>query len=108
MTRIVLLAAAGLLLAACSKEEPVASVPDVDLHGRLEVDEARTAERQAQGIEGYYYRRVLSVAGTDMGLDEFLDRHCPADNRHETCEKARRIKRIDEVAGATRFLPNGL
>ena len=108
MMRIALLAAAGLLLAACSKEEPLPVVPQVDLHGRLEVDEARTAERQAEGIEGSYYRRVLNVAGTEMSLDEFLRHHCPADNRHQTCDRARRIKRTDDVAGATRFLPNGL
>lgn len=108
MLRIALLAAAGLLLAACSKEEPVASVPAVDLHGRLEVDEQKTAERQAQGIEGQYYRRVVSVEGAELSLDEFLKRYCPAETRDETCHKASRIKKIDDVAGATRFLPNGL
>ncbi|MCF6752863.1 hypothetical protein GNE00_08405 [Pseudomonas sp. JL972] len=108
MFRIALLTAAGLLLAACSKEEPVASVPAVDLHGRLEVDEQKTAERQAQGIEGQYYRRVLTVEGTDLSLDDFLKRYCPAETRDETCHKAARIKKLDDVAGATRFLPNGL
>ncbi|MBV2204990.1 MAG: hypothetical protein KUL87_06190 [Pseudomonas sp.] len=108
MFRIALLAAAGLLLAACSKEEPVASMPAVDLHGRLEVDEQKTAERQAQGIEGQYYRRVLTVEGTDLSLDDFLKRYCPAETRDETCHKAARIKKLDDVAGATRFLPNGL
>lgn len=108
MFRFALLAAAGLLLAACSKEEPVASVPAVDLHGRLEVDEQKTAERQAQGIEGQYYRRVLTVEGTDLSLDDFLKRYCPAETRDETCHKAARIKKLDDVAGATRFLPNGL
>ena len=108
MFRIALLTAAGLLLAACSKEEPVASVPAVDLHGRLEVDEQKTAERQAQGIEGQYYRRVLNIEGTDLSLDDFLNRYCPTETRDETCSKALRIKKIDDVAGATRFLPKGL
>jgi len=109
MFRIALLAAAGLLLAACSKEEPVASMPAVDLHGRLEVDEQKTAERQAQGIEGQYYRRVLTVERhRPRAWTTFLKRYCPAETRDETCHKAARIKKLDDVAGATRFLPNGL
>lgn len=108
MMRIAMLAAAGLLLAACSNEEPAATVPVVDLQGRLEVDEQKTTERQAQGIEGPYHRRVLNVNGTNMSLAEFLQRYCPAGTRDETCHKAARIKKIDDVAGASRFLPNGL
>ena len=47
MLRLLPLFAAGLLLAACNQEEPKATVPKVDLHGRLVVDQEMTASRQA-------------------------------------------------------------
>ena len=109
MLRLLPLFAAGLLLAACNQEEPKATVPKVDLHGRLVVDQEMTASRQAQGIQGEYYKRVLSVNGQDMAFADFVKQYCPDLNtRDETCQKAFRIKRIDDVSGATKFLPNGL
>lgn len=109
MLRLFTLVAAGLLLSACSKEDPQAQFPTVDLHGRLVVDQDMTASRQAQGIQGEYYKRVLSVNGQDMAFADFIKQYCPDTNtRNETCIKAFRIKKIDDVAGATKFLPNGL
>ena len=109
MLRLLPLFAAGLLLAACNQEEPKATVPKVDLHGRLVVDQEMTASRQAQGIQGEYYKRVLSVNGQDMAFADFVKKYCPDLNtRDETCQKAFRIKKIDDVSGATKFLPNGL
>ncbi|MCY1289802.1 hypothetical protein D9M68_475470 [compost metagenome] len=109
MLRLFTLVAAGLLLTACSKEDPQAQFPAVDLHGRLVVDQEMTASRQAQGIQGEYFKRVLSVNGQDMVFADFIKQYCPDPNtRNETCIKAFRIKKIDDVAGATRFLPNGL
>ena len=68
-----------------------------------------TASRQAQGIQGEYYKRVLSVNGQDMAFADFVKQYCPDLNtRDETCQKAFRIKKIDDVSGATKFLPNGL
>jgi hypothetical protein len=44
-----------------------------------------------------------------MVFADFIKQYCPDPNtRNETCIKAFRIKKIDDVAGATRFLPNGL
>ncbi len=107
MLRMIMLAAAGLLLSGCFKEE--AKFPTVDLHGRLVVDQEMTTSRQAQGIQGEYFKRVLSVNGQDMDFGAFVQQYCPDSNtRNETCIKAFRIKKIDDVSGATRFLPNGL
>ena len=107
MLRMIMLAAAGLLLSGCFKEE--AKFPTVDLHGRLVVDQEMTTSRQAQGIQGEYFKRVLSVNGQDMDFGAFVKQYCPDTNtRNETCIKAFRIKKIDDVSGATRFLPNGL
>jgi hypothetical protein len=109
MLRFITLVAAGILLSACFQEESKPTVPAVDLHGRLEVDPAMTASRQAQGIQGEYYQRVLTVEGQDMLLGDFIKQHCADSNtRNETCLKAFRIKKIDDVSGATKFLPNGL
>ena len=108
MKHITILAFACLALSGCSNEDPVPSVPNVDVRGRLEVDQERTRERQAQGIEGEYWRRILTVDGSDMTLDAFISRYCPRGTRDETCHKALRIKKIDDVSGATRFLPQGL
>ncbi|WP_339463355.1 hypothetical protein [Pseudomonas sp. EA_105y_Pfl2_R69] len=108
MLRLVTLVAASLLLAAC-KEEQVPEFPTVDLHGRLVVDQAMTASRQAQGIQGEYYQRVVTVNEQDMAFADFIKQYCADPNsRNETCQKALRIKKIDDVSGATRFLPNGL
>ncbi|WP_449430635.1 hypothetical protein [Pseudomonas putida] len=107
MLRLIMLATAGLLLSGCFQEET--KFPSVDLHGRLEVDQAITTSRQAQGIQGEYFKRVLSVNGQDMDFGDFVKQYCPDSNtRNETCIKAFRIKKIDDVSGATRFLPNGL
>lgn len=109
MLRFIALLTAGALLSACSQEEATPVFPTVDLHGRLVVDEEMTASRQAQGIQGEYFKRVLTVDGKDMLFGEFIKQYCPDGNtRNETCLKAFRIKKIDDVAGATRFLPNGL
>ena len=108
MLRLMTLVAASLLLAAC-KEEQAPEFPTVDLHGRLVVDQAMTASRQAQGIQGEYYQRVLTVNEQDMAFADFIKQYCADSNsRNETCQKALRIKKIDDVSGATRFLPNGL
>ncbi|KAF1311208.1 hypothetical protein AAH995_12555 [Pseudomonas putida] len=107
MLRLIMLASASLLLGGCLQEET--PFPTVDLHGRLEVDHPMTTSRQAQGIEGEYFKRVLSVNGQDMAFNDFVKQYCPDSNtRNETCLKAFRIKKIDDVSGATRFLPNGL
>lgn len=109
MLRLITLVAAGLLLSGCFQEEPETEFPTVDLHGRLVVDQEMTASRQAQGIQGEYYQRVLSVKGQDMAFADFVTQYCPDSNtRNETCLKALRIQKIDAVSGATRFLPNGL
>lgn len=108
MLRLVTLVLAGLLLAAC-REEQAPAFPTVDLHGRLVVDQEMTKSRQAQGIQGEYFKRVLSVNGQDMAFADFIKQYCADSNtRNETCLKAFRIKKIDDVSGATRFLPNGL
>ena len=54
MLRLIMLATAGLLLGGCLQEEP--AFPNVDLHGRLVVDQEVTGARQAQGIQGEYYK----------------------------------------------------
>lgn len=109
MLRLITLVAAGLLLSGCFKEDRKAEFPTVDLHGRLVVDQEMTASRQAQGIQGEYYKRILSVNGQDLAFADFLKQHCPDSNtRNETCLKAFRIQKIDAVSGATKFLPNGL
>ncbi|QXI33966.1 MULTISPECIES: hypothetical protein [Pseudomonas] len=107
MLRLILVASAGLVLSGCLQEE--AKFPSVDLHGRLVVDQEMTASRQAQGIQGEYFKRILTVNGQDMAFNDFVQQYCPDSNtRNETCLKALRIKKIDDVSGATRFLPNGL
>ncbi|MCY1415378.1 hypothetical protein D9M71_308570 [compost metagenome] len=109
MLRLCTLIAAGLLLSACSKEDPKAQVPAVDLHGRLVVDQEMTDSRQAQGINGEYYKRVLTVNDQEMIFADFIKQYCSdANTRDETCLKAFRIKKIDDVSGATKFLPKGL
>lgn len=109
MLRFITLLAAGALLSACLPEETTPVFPSVDLHGRLVVDEDMTASRQAQGIQGEYFQRVLTVDGKDVLFGDFIKQYCPDGNtRNETCLKAFRIKKIDDVAGATRFLPSGL
>ena len=109
MLRLLPLIAVGVFLAACNQEELKATAPKVDLHGRLVIDQEMTASRQAQGIQGEYYKRVLSVNGQDMEFADFIKKYCPDPNtRDETCHKAFRIKKIDDVSGATKFLPNGL
>jgi hypothetical protein len=68
-----------------------------------------TTSRQSQGINGEYYKRILTVNGQEMTLANFIKQYCPDTNtRNETCVKAYRIKKIDDVSGATKFLPNGL
>ena len=109
MLRLFTLVAAGLLLSSCSKEDPKAQFPTVDLHGRLVVDQEMTTSRQDQGINGEYYKRVLTVNGQEMIFADFIKQLCSDTNtRNETCLKAFRIKKIDDVSGATKFLPNGL
>ena len=109
MLRLFTLVAAGLLLSSCSKEDPKAQFPTVDLHGRLVVDQEMTTSRQDQGINGVYYKRVLTVNGQEMIFADFIKQFCSDTNtRNETCLKAFRIKKIDDVSGATKFLPNGL
>lgn len=108
MLRLIMLAATSLLLVAC-KEDKAPEFPAVDLHGRLVVDQEMTNSRQAQGIQGEYFKRVLTVNGQDMAFADFIKQYCADSNsRNETCLKALRIKKIDDVSGATRFLPNGL
>lgn len=108
MLRFVMLVVTGLLLSAC-KEEKASEFPTVDLHGRLVVDQEMTKSRQAQGIQGEYFKRVLTVNGQDIAFADFIKQYCADSNtRNETCLKAFRIKKIDDVSGATRFLPNGL
>jgi len=107
MNRYWFIAMAGLVLAGCGEKEEKS--PAVDLRGRLVVDSATTEQRQAQGIQGEYYQRILTVNGADMTFNEFLSKYCPDPNtRNETCQKAFRIKKIDDVGGATKFLPAGL
>lgn len=107
MSRYLLWLAGAALLAGCNEKS--AEVPNVDLHGRLEVDAAMTAQRQAQGIQGEYHKRVLTVAGKDMDFNDFVKTWCgDPQTRNETCQKALRIKKIDDVSGATQYLPNGL
>ena len=109
MLRLFTLVAAGLLLSSCSKEDPKAQFPTVDLHGRLVVDQEMTTSRQAQGINGEYYKRVLTVNGQEIIFADFIKQFCSDTNtRNETCLKAFRIKKIDDVSGATKFLPSGL
>ena len=109
MLRLFTLVAAGLLLSSCSKEDPKAQFPTVDLHGRLVVDQEMTTSRQAQGINGEYYKRVLTVNGQEIIFADFIKQFCSDTNtRNETCLKAFRIKKIDDVSGATKFLPIGL
>jgi hypothetical protein len=44
-----------------------------------------------------------------MVFADFIKQFCSdANTRDETCLKALRIKKIDDVSGATKFLPNGL
>lgn len=107
MSRYLLLLAGALLLGGCNEKS--AEVPGVDLHGRLEVDQAMTAQRQAQGIQGEYYKRVLTVSGKDMDFTDFVKTWCgDPQTRNEICQKALRIKKIDDVSGASKYLPNGL
>ena len=107
MNRYWFIAMAGLVLAGCGEKED--KFPAVDLRGRLVVDSAITEQRQAQGIQGEYYQRILTVNGADMTFNEFLSKYCPDPNTiNETCQKAFRIKKIDDVGGATKFLPAGL
>jgi hypothetical protein len=108
MLRLVTLVTASLLLAAC-KENKAPEFPTVDLHGRLVVNQEMTNSRQAQGIQGEYFNRVLTVKGQDMAFANFIKQYCADNNaRNETCLNALRIKKIDDVSGATRFLPSGL
>lgn len=108
MLRLVTLVTTALLLVAC-QEDKAPEFPTVDLHGRLVVDQDMTSSRQAQGIQGEYFKRVLTVNGQDMAFADFIKQYCADSNtRNETCQKAFRIKKIDDVSGATRFLPNGL
>lgn len=107
MSRYMTLLAAAMLLAGCS--EKAAEFPTVDLHGRLVIDQPMTEQRQAQGIEGEYYKRVLTVENNDMDFNDFVKTYCTDQNSHrETCQNAQRIKKIDDVSGASKFLPNGL
>ena len=107
MNRYWFIAMAGLALAGCGEKEE--KFPAVDLRGRLVVDSAITEQRQAQGIQGEYYQRILTVNGADMTFNEFLSKYCSDPNtRNETCQKAFRIKKIDDVGEATKFLPAGL
>jgi hypothetical protein len=107
MLRYLALLAAGIILVGC--EEQKAPFPKVDLHGRLAVDQAMTEQRKAQGIEGDYLKRVLTVEGKEMEFADFIKTYCEDQNsREESCQKAFRIKKIDDVSGATKFLPNGL
>jgi hypothetical protein len=107
MLRYMTLLVAGILLVGC--EEQKAQFPKVDLHGRLVVDQAMTEQRKAQGIEGDYFKRVLTVEGKDMEFADFIKTYCEDQNsREEACQKAFRIKKIDDVSGASKFLPNGL
>ena len=108
MLRLVTLVTTAMLLVAC-KEDKTPEFPTVDLHGRLVVDQEMTNNRQAQGIQGEYFKRVLTVNGQDMAFADFIKQYCADSNtRNETCQKSFRIKKIDDVSGATRFLPNGL
>lgn len=107
MNRYWFVAMAGLVLTGCAEKEE--AFPAVDLRGRLVVDSAITEQRQAQGIQGEYYQRILTVNGADMTFNDFIAKYCPDPNtRNETCQKAFRIKKIDDVSGATKFLPAGL
>ena len=109
MLRLFTLVAVGLLLSSCSKEDPKTQLSTVDLHGSLVIDQEMTTSRQSQGINGEYYKRILTVNGQEMILADFIKQYCPDTNiRNETCVKAYRIKKIDDVSGATKFLPNGL
>jgi len=107
MLRYIALLVAGTLLVGC--EEQKVPFPKVDLHGRLVVDQAMTEQRKAQGIEADYFKRVLTVEGKDMEFADFIKTYCEDPNsREEACQKAFRIKKIDDVSGASKFLPNGL
>lgn len=107
MLRYTALLIAGVMLVGCGEQK--ASFPKVDLHGRLVVDQAMTEQRKAQGIEGDYFKRVVSVEGKDMDFADFIKTYCEDQNsREESCQKAFRIKKIDDVSGASKFLPNGL
>lgn len=107
MSRYMALLAAAIVLAGCGDKQP--EFPAVDLHGRLVIDQPITEQRQAQGIEGEYYKRVLTVESKDMDFNDFVKTYCADQNtRNETCRKAFRIKKIDDVSGASKFLPNGL
>lgn len=99
----------ALLLSGCFDKQLEGIPENLDLHGQLIVDEAMTASRQAEGIEGHYYKRVLTVNDQEITLPEFVKQFCPDPNtRNDVCIRAFRIKKIDDVSGATKFLPNGL
>lgn len=106
MNRYWFVAMAGLVLAGCAEKEE--KLPAVDLRGRLVVDSAITEQRQAQGIQGEYYQRILTLNGTDMTFNEFLSKYAPIRTR-ET-KRARRhsgSRRSTTSAGPRSFCRPG-
>lgn len=95
-----------LLAGAAETPRDAQGVPQVDVHGRIEV------VKPAAVVNGFRMpeqrARLIAVDGKEMPLPEFLQTFCQGKFTNETCVRGGKIRRIDNSSGPREQLPKGL
>lgn len=103
---LIALQAVPLLAGAAETSRDAQGVPQVDVHGRIEV------VKPAAVVNGFRMpeqrARLIALDGKEMPLAEFLQTFCQGKFTNETCVRGDKIRRIDNSSGPREQLPKGL
>ena len=103
---LITLQAMPLLAGAAETPRDAQGVPQVNVHGRIEVVKPAT---MVNGFRIPEQRaRLIAVNGKEMPLAEFLQTFCQGKFTNETCVRGDKIRRIDNSSGPREQLPKGL
>ncbi len=95
-----------LLAGAVETPRDAQGVPQVDVHGCIEVAKPATVVNGFRMPEQRV--RLIAVDGKEMPLTEFLRTFCLGKITNETCARGDSIRRIDNSSGPREQLPKGL
>lgn len=103
---LIALQAVPLLAGAAETPRDAQGVPQVDIHGRIEVVKPATVVNGFRMPE--QRARLIAVDGKEMPLAEFQRTFCQSKFMNETCVRGDKIWRIDNSSGPREQLPKGL
>ena len=103
---LIALQAVPLLAGAAETLRDAQGVPQVDIHGRIEVVKPATVVNGFRMPE--QRARLIAVDGKEMPLAEFQRTFCQGKFTNETCVRGDKIWRIDNSSGPREQLPKGL